>query len=76
NRTFPAVESYCFIWVWPGDSEKADSALIHHLEWAVSDEWAYGGGLFHIQCDYRLMIDNLMVLTHETYVDASSIGQK
>ncbi len=49
---------------------------IHHLEWAESDEWAYGGGLFHIQCDYRLMIDNLMDLTHETYVHASSIGQK
>ncbi|MDF5957091.1 hypothetical protein P4110_26090 [Pseudomonas aeruginosa] len=38
--------------------------------------WAYGGGLYHIHCDYRLMIDNLMDLTHETYVHASSIGQK
>jgi phenylpropionate dioxygenase-like ring-hydroxylating dioxygenase large terminal subunit len=39
-------------------------------------EWAYGGGLYHINCDYRLMVDNLMDLTHETYVHASSIGQK
>ncbi|SFB38341.1 hypothetical protein SAMN03159488_03417 [Pseudomonas sp. NFIX10] len=46
------------------------------LDWAISEEWAYGGGLFHINCDYRLMIDNLMDLTHETYVHASSIGQK
>ncbi|MBI6797010.1 aromatic ring-hydroxylating oxygenase subunit alpha [Pseudomonas syringae] len=76
NKTFAAVERYGFIWVWPGDREKADPSLIHHLEWAVSDDWAYGGGLFHIQCDYRLMIDNLMDLTHETYVHASSIGQK
>jgi phenylpropionate dioxygenase-like ring-hydroxylating dioxygenase large terminal subunit len=28
-------------------------------------------GMFHIQADYRLMIDNLMDLTHETYVHAS-----
>ncbi len=28
------------------------------------------------RCDYRLMIDNLMDLTHETYVHANSIGQK
>ncbi|MFX5777093.1 aromatic ring-hydroxylating dioxygenase subunit alpha, partial [Acinetobacter baumannii] len=35
-----------------------------------------GGGLYHIRCDYRLMIDNLMDLTHETYVHATSIGQK
>lgn len=76
NKTFAAVERYGFIWVWPGDQSLADPALIHHLEWAVSDQWAYGGGLFDIQCDYRLMIDNLMDLTHETYVHASSIGQK
>lgn len=76
NKTFAVQERHGFIWVWPGDQALADPALIHHLEWAENDEWAYGGGLFHIQCDYRLMIDNLMDLTHETYVHASSIGQK
>ncbi|MDH4874646.1 aromatic ring-hydroxylating dioxygenase subunit alpha [Pseudomonas sp. BN515] len=75
-RSFPVVERYGFIWVWPGDAEQADPALIHHLEWAENPAWAYGGGLYHIGCDYRLMIDNLMDLTHETYVHASSIGQK
>lgn len=75
-RTFPIVERYGFIWVWPGDPEQASLDKLHHLEWAESDAWAYGGGLFHIKCDYRLMVDNLMDLTHETYVHASSIGQK
>ena len=75
-RSFPVVERYGFIWVWTGDKELADPALIHHLEWADNPEWAYGGGLYHINCEYRLMIDNLMDLTHETYVHASSIGQK
>lgn len=75
-RAFAVIERYGFIWVWPGNREDADPAKLHHLEWAESDEWAYGGGLYHIQCDYRLMIDNLMDLTHETYVHASSIGQK
>ncbi|KAI3591506.1 Vanillate O-demethylase oxygenase subunit [Cupriavidus sp. U2] len=74
-RNYPAVERYGFVWVWPGDAALADDALIPHLEWAVSPEWAHGGGLYHIGCDYRLMIDNLMDLTHETYVHASSIGQ-
>ncbi|MBR9910128.1 MAG: aromatic ring-hydroxylating dioxygenase subunit alpha [Gammaproteobacteria bacterium] len=75
-RQFPAHERYGFIWVWPGAAGKADIATIPHLEWAESPDWAYGGGLYHIQCDYRLMVDNLMDLTHETYVHASSIGQK
>ncbi len=75
-KSYPVEERYGFIWVWPGDPDKADTDDIPHLEWAVSDEWAYGGGLYHINSDYRLMIDNLMDLTHETYVHTTSIGQK
>jgi vanillate O-demethylase monooxygenase subunit len=75
-RSFPVVERHGFVWVWPGDVERADPAAIQPLHWAGHPEWAYGGGLYHIGCDYRLMIDNLMDLTHETYVHSTSIGQK
>ncbi len=75
-RSYPVVERYGFIWVWPGDQALADADKIRHLEWADNPEWAYGGGLYHIDCDYRLMIDNLMDLTHEAYVHTTSIGQK
>ncbi|MES2536663.1 MAG: aromatic ring-hydroxylating dioxygenase subunit alpha [Pseudomonadota bacterium] len=75
-RTYPVVERHGFIWVWTGDEKLANPDDIHHLEWAENPEWAYGGGLYHINCDYRLMIDNLMDLTHETYVHTTSIGQK
>jgi vanillate O-demethylase monooxygenase subunit len=70
------VERYGFIWVWPGDAHLARAEDIPLQAWHDDPEWAYGGGLYHIQCDYRLMIDNLMDLTHETYVHANSIGQK
>ena len=73
-RSFPVIERYGFIWVWPGEAEAADAAKLHPLPWAEDPDWTYGGGLYHIQCDYRLMIDNLMDLTHETYVHAGSIG--
>jgi vanillate monooxygenase len=74
-RAFAVEERHGFIWVWPGEADKADRAAIPDLHWANNPEWAYGGGLYHINCDYRLMVDNLMDLTHETYVHASSIGQ-
>jgi vanillate O-demethylase monooxygenase subunit len=75
-RAFAAVERHGFVWVWPGDAALADADKIPQLAWADSADWAYGGGLYRIDCDYRLMIDNLMDLTHETYVHAGSIGQK
>ncbi len=74
-RRYPVVERYGFIWVWPGDETKADETLIPDFAWLESPDWAFGGGMYHIHCDYRLMIDNLMDLTHETYVHATSIGQ-
>ncbi|MCP3720610.1 aromatic ring-hydroxylating dioxygenase subunit alpha [Paraburkholderia sp. CNPSo 3281] len=75
-RSFPVIERYGFVWVWPGDPAQADPEKMPHLAWENDPSWAYGGGFFHIRCDYRLMIDNLMDLTHETYVHSSSIGQK
>ncbi len=74
-RAFPVVERHGFVWVWPGDARAADAAALPALPWAGRPDWAYGGGLYHVRCDYRLMIDNLMDLTHETYVHANSIGQ-
>jgi vanillate O-demethylase monooxygenase subunit len=75
-KSFPAVERYGFVWVWPGEKKLAEGTRIPHLHWADNPGWAYGGGLYHVACDYRLMIDNLMDLTHETYVHAGSIGQR
>lgn len=74
-RSFPAVERHGFVWVWPGDAALASADLIPNLHWARSPDWAFGGGMFNIRCDYRLLIDNLMDLTHETYVHSTSIGQ-
>ncbi len=75
-RAYPVVERHGFVWVWPGDAALADPAKLPSLAWADDPEWAHGGGMYHVKCDYRLMIDNLMDLSHETYVHASSIGQK
>ena len=75
-RSYPVAEKFGFVWVWPGDAAQADPTQIHDLHWAENPAWAYGGGRYHIACDYRLMVDNLMDLTHETYVHATSIGQK
>jgi vanillate monooxygenase len=75
-RRFPTLQRYGFIWVWPGRPDQADASRLPNLAWAEDSEWTYGGGVYRVGCDYRLMIDNLMDLTHEKYVHASSVGQK
>jgi phenylpropionate dioxygenase-like ring-hydroxylating dioxygenase large terminal subunit len=74
-ETYVTHERHRFVWVWVGERDRADPALIPDLWPCSSDGWTFDGGYYPIACDYRLMIDNLMDLTHETYVHAGSIGQ-
>ncbi|RST30672.1 aromatic ring-hydroxylating dioxygenase subunit alpha [Sphingomonas ginkgonis] len=73
--TYPVAERHRFVWIWIGNAALADPALIPDLWPCSAPGWTFDGGTYHVACDYRLMIDNLMDLTHETYVHAGSIGQ-
>ncbi len=75
-RSFPAIEKHRFVWVWPGDPAKADPSLVPDMHWNDDPAWAGDGKLITVKCDYRLVVDNLMDLTHETFVHGSSIGQR
>lgn len=75
ERVFPVTERYGFVWVWIGDKELADPALLPDFWWLESSDFRYTRGSYHIKCDYRLVIDNLLDLTHEAYVHPETIGQ-
>ncbi|MEV0074082.1 MULTISPECIES: aromatic ring-hydroxylating dioxygenase subunit alpha [unclassified Amycolatopsis] len=73
-QSFPTVSRYRLVWVWLGDPNLADPAKLPDLHWASDPAWAGGGETLHVDCDYRLVLDNLMDLTHETYLHSNSIG--
>ena len=74
--TYAVVERYRYVWVWIGDQEKADESKLPDFWPCETEGWVFDGGYMNVGCDYRLFTDNLMDLTHETYVHAGSIGQK
>lgn len=75
-RLYPVVERHRFIWIWIGDSQLADPGLIPDFWPCSHPDWTFDGGYYHVKCDYRLVIDNLMDLSHETYTHQGSIGQR
>jgi phenylpropionate dioxygenase-like ring-hydroxylating dioxygenase large terminal subunit len=75
-RTYPVVQKHRFVWVWLGDAAKADPSCVPDLHWNDDPLWTGDGKRISVKCDYRLVIDNLMDLTHETFVHGSSIGQQ
>lgn len=74
-KAYQVAERNRFVWVWIGDGEMADESKIPNMPWCSSDDWTFDGGTYNVRCDYRLLVDNLMDLSHETYVHATSIGQ-
>jgi phenylpropionate dioxygenase-like ring-hydroxylating dioxygenase large terminal subunit len=74
-QAYPAVERHRLIWIWIGEAGAADQTLIPDFWPCSHPDWTFDGGYYHMKCDYRLVIDNLMDLTHETYVHSGSIGQ-
>lgn len=73
--SFPIVERHSFIWVWLGDPTNADPDLVPDMSQMDSPEWAGDGRTIESDCNYQLILDNLMDLTHEAFVHAGSIGQ-
>ncbi len=74
-RAYPSVQKHRFIWLWMGDAALADASKVPDLHWNDDPAWTGDGKLITVKCDYRLVLDNLMDLTHETFVHGSSIGQ-
>ena len=75
-RSFPTHEKYSFIWIWMGDPALADPAKIPDMHWVDDPAWAGEGKMTPLACNYRLVVDNLMDLTHEAFVHTSSIGNR
>ncbi len=76
-KKYPLVEHGLWLFIWPGDPDKADPALLPPL-----DEIGFTNPDFRFQPfyslevegRYQLLNDNLLDLTHLAYLHGSSIG--
>ena len=74
-RSFPLVGKYGWVWIWMGDTAKADPALIPDWWWADHPQWAFSKpDAIRVKCNYQLIADNVLDVTHLAYVHAGSIG--
>ncbi|MBL8549390.1 MAG: Rieske 2Fe-2S domain-containing protein [Hyphomonadaceae bacterium] len=63
------------VWIWMGDPQLAASHAVP--DFGGDDDffrWPRHQGVIPMRCNYSLMIQNLMDLTHLAYVHADSIG--
>lgn len=74
---YPLVERGLWAWIWMGDPDKADEALIPTLEeigFGLPDQIPEAFYYRHVNGRYQLLNDNLLDLTHLGYLHGTSIG--
>lgn len=73
-RSFPLVERHTAMWIWMGEGE-ADPDLIPDLSF-IDDtpELARIPGYMPTRADYRILVDNIMDLSHADYLHPETLG--
>jgi phenylpropionate dioxygenase-like ring-hydroxylating dioxygenase large terminal subunit len=73
-RSYPVVEQGLWVWIWMGHGD-ADRSSLPETPWLVdTDHWSAVVGVARIDAPFHLLVDNLLDLSHETYLHTGSIG--
>lgn len=76
-RAYPVVERRGWVMVWMGDPERADERLAPDYNVRLADPaWFHVKGHILVKCGYRLILDNLLDLSHLAYVHSSTTGNR
>ena len=73
-QSYPVHEKWNVVWIWMGDPEKADASSIPDMYWLADPKWTATPGYIHLNSNYQFLIDNLLDLTHVTYVHKNTIA--
>ena len=74
GESYPVVERYKWLWIWMGDPALADPAKIADYHWLDDPNWGAKKDYLHAQCNWQLVNDNLLDLTHLAFVHETTIG--
>ncbi len=75
-RSYPIFERQEIVWIWMGDPKLADPNKLH-VDFPWNDDhqnWPHIHDMYEINCNYMLLVDNLMDLTHIPYIHRNTIG--
>jgi vanillate O-demethylase monooxygenase subunit len=74
-RSYPCVSRYGFVWLWMGDPQRADPALIMEVDHWGDPAWGMNrGDAMTMDCNYLYVTDNLLDPSHVSWVHQTSFG--
>lgn len=73
-RNYKLHERHGFLWIWMGEKDAADPALIPDFHQTVDPAWAASGAVLPVAAHYLLLVENLIDLSHVAFVHSATIG--
>lgn len=73
-RTYPVVLKNNWVFVWMGEPDQADPALLPDNFSCDHPDWHYKPGYLHYDTPYLLICDNLLDFSHLSYVHEKTVG--
>jgi phenylpropionate dioxygenase-like ring-hydroxylating dioxygenase large terminal subunit len=74
-RAYPVVEQDCWVWIWMGDPAGAEPGLIPRALNHDHPDWFMQTGRLAYEANYELINDNLLDLSHLSYVHQTTLGR-
>lgn len=72
--SYPVLEQDSFVWVFIGDPALAEATRVPRAPWLADPEWTSVSGMEPLAARWSLLVDNLLDLSHETYLHGGYIG--
>lgn len=73
-RSYPVAERGPLVWIWMGEPDLADEALVPDTHWLADLAWQSVSGRYHLKSDYVAMHENLLDQTHFPFLHPGAIG--
>ena len=73
-RTYATFERGPLVWIWMGDIATADTSCLPEQPWLLTGDWETSKGYMHLKASYVRLHENLLDLTHLSFLHAKSFG--
>ena len=73
-KAYRTHERGAVVWIWMGEAEQADLSKLPPQDWMESAEWERSQGYLSLQASYVRLHENLLDLTHLSFLHAKSFG--
>ncbi len=73
-HSYPVVERFGAIWIWPGDAASADASKIPNFDFLDPAHSFIERQYVHTKVNYQLTVDNVLDFSHLQFLHSSNLG--